>query len=461
MVRLLLSLRGMSIHTYIFNLSEDVWPFISALPTPARQAEIQENVWLSDREFLGLRAEYAGQDVQMLTPHQPPSEFYEYLESVIPGKTKFIVPQTHSGQISLDALNDEIVLSQLAKSDTISAYCPSTALYELMSDLDKRGGVQELIDVPSASSWQTVSAFSSKNGFRQLIESLNMPGLTLSPGQVFNDFEAAVEAAAARPAGRGVVLKTEKGHSGMGVSIFTPNQLSDDISIRTQQIRDQLLAENGFWSKFPIVVEDYIVTDPSIGGGVPNVEGYVDAQGKARVNYFCGMRVLPSGTFAGVEISSDIFSPPVKEKFMQIGETVGQIYAEHGYRGYYDVDMMAGQDGLLYLTESNIRRTGGTYAYHTARHFYGSDFADHHYILTNMLNLSPGEHTWSAIIEKNKDLFYKSGGEVGLIPTSPSLLSQGQFGYMVLAENRQQAYQIEADFQQNLENEQIYQKSSA
>lgn len=440
----------MPIHTYIFNLSEDVWPFIAALPASAREAEIQENAWLSDREFIGLRAEQAGQAVQMLTPHQPPSEFSNFLDSLIPGITESIVPEVHSGQISLDALNNETVLNKLAESATISAYCPSTAVYRLVSKLSDRGAAPVLADLPSPSSWEQVSAFSSKDGFRKLIESLNLPNLTLSPGEVFDDFETAVEAAAGRPAGRGVVLKTQKGHSGMGVAIFTPNKLNGDASARSQQIRQQLLKDNGFWAKFPIVVEDYIEPDTTVGGGVPNVEGYIDAQGKVKISYFCGMRVLPSGTFAGVEISTNIFSPELTNRLIQIGETVGQVYADHGYRGYFDVDMMAGKDGQLYLAESNIRRTGGTYAYHVARHFYGTDFAEHHYVLTNMMTLQPGDYTWSSIMEQNQDLFFKPGGEIGLIPTTPSLLNQGQFGYMVLAENREQAYQIETAFQRNL-----------
>jgi len=193
----------MPIHTYIFNLSEDVWPFIAALPASAREAEIQENAWLSDREFIGLRAEQAGQAVQMLTPHQPPSEFSNFLDSLIPGSTESIVPEVHSGQISLDALNNETVLNKLAESATISAYCPSIAVYRLVSKLTDRGAAPVLADLPSPSSWEQVSAFSSKDGFRKLIESLNLPNLTLSPGEVFDDFETAVEAAAGRPAGRG------------------------------------------------------------------------------------------------------------------------------------------------------------------------------------------------------------------------------------------------------------------
>ena len=40
---------------YIFNLSEDVWPFISAMSDPtARKQEIEENADLGDRDLFSF-----------------------------------------------------------------------------------------------------------------------------------------------------------------------------------------------------------------------------------------------------------------------------------------------------------------------------------------------------------------------------------------------------------------------
>jgi len=50
---------GSATTVFIDNMSEDVWPFIAALDSEeARRAEIEENVALTDRQYLGVRAEF-------------------------------------------------------------------------------------------------------------------------------------------------------------------------------------------------------------------------------------------------------------------------------------------------------------------------------------------------------------------------------------------------------------------
>ena len=50
---------------------------------------------------------------------------------------------------------------------------------------------------------------------------------------------------------------------------------------------------------------------------------------------------------------------------------MGEQYAKAGYRGYYDVDFIAGRGGELFITESNVRRTGGTHVYAVASRLFG------------------------------------------------------------------------------------------
>jgi hypothetical protein len=122
------------------------------------------------------------------------------------------------------------------------------------------------------------------------------------------------------------------------------------------------------------VVESYIKPDFSIGGGCPNIEGRVHENGRVELLFFCGMRINEHGVFQGVEIKDDVLPRRIKNAFDRIGKFIGKLYGKYGYRGYFDIDFLAGADGKLYLTESNIRRTGGTYSYYASKRLFGKKF---------------------------------------------------------------------------------------
>ena len=54
----------------------------------------------------------------------------------------------------------------------------------------------------------------------------------------------------------GIVLKTNKGHSGAGLLIFRPGDIPHDYSTCYQTMLKKL-KEEAYWSKFPIVIEKY------------------------------------------------------------------------------------------------------------------------------------------------------------------------------------------------------------
>ncbi len=68
-------------HTvYIFNMSEDVWPFIQAMnSSAARTREIEENADLGDRDLFSFCGE---ENMIFVLSEKVGSEFLEYFESL-------------------------------------------------------------------------------------------------------------------------------------------------------------------------------------------------------------------------------------------------------------------------------------------------------------------------------------------------------------------------------------------
>ena len=69
----------------------------------------------------------------------------------------------------------------------------------------------------------------------------------------------------------GVVIKTNKGHSGAGVLLLREGDLPTEYTACQKKILS-LLRKDEYWKLFPIIIESLISVNQSIGGGCPNVE---------------------------------------------------------------------------------------------------------------------------------------------------------------------------------------------
>src|SRR5438045_9668026 len=98
---------------YIFNMSEDVWPFINAMTNDKdRINEIQENAYLEDlRLFI-----FSGEDdhVYFICPAEVNEEFLTYYKDLFGNKHITIITMPHhGGEICEDIRKDETVIEQL------------------------------------------------------------------------------------------------------------------------------------------------------------------------------------------------------------------------------------------------------------------------------------------------------------------------------------------------------------
>ena len=410
---------------YISNISEDVWEFITSLDPNTMSNEIEENTFLSDRAIFTLPDSSVFIAAKSISP-----QYKDYITSLIHlDDFHVIIPQNADGQLSLDLTNDLPLIKTLSQFGQINltAYSSTSQLYQLHQKLIQSGLTVNLPLSPQPQHQDTVDNFGSKSGIRRLVESLKDPDIFMAPGQIFDSKATALKYASEKlNQSEGVVIKTNRGHAGMGVIVLPPGS-----SI------PKTFETDAYWDKFPIVVEKYIDVDPSIGGGFPNLEYLIDASGRVQLLYSCGMSMSSPGVFSGVEIGFGALPSVVLDKMIKIGQKIGQKYSNSGYCGYFDIDFAAGKDGKLYITESNLRQTGGSHVYHLAQRLFGQDFDQKTYIISdNTFSLPPSNWTFSSISQLFQPILYNPDTKEGIVIVSENMLSRNQLSYVAFAPDR-------------------------
>lgn len=422
-----------------------------------RVSEIEENALLSDRELFSCGN---WSEPYFILPKQVSNAFLSYYKNVFGLKhVEVMTPENHSGEICLDILKDTALMTKLialGKSRPIElvAYSSTFQFLKLVTELEKKGVTVLTPESPLRENYWTTNFYGSKTGLRQLLWKFpeSTTKLKMPDGYIiFGNKDIASMAADAYKRKSAAVIKTAKGHAGAGVMIIPPGSLSDNFNQNRIAIKRRLAAEP-YWNRFPTVVEDFIDIDKTIGGGNPNVELRVDPAGKVSFLYSCGMRVTPEGVFKGVEIHKDALPKKLVEAMTHAGKVIGQHYADSGYRGYFDVDCVVAKDGTPYIAESNVRRTGGTHVYHTLCTLVGPEFMHRVYAVSTNIYSLPGTKTitFSEMLNVLDSLLFAPKTQEGVILISANLLSQRQFGYIVVGKNKERTLAIETNMEKLL-----------
>lgn len=445
---------------YIFNMSEDVWPFIGAMSDAnARSAEIVENGYLGDVRMF----QFAGVDDEVLyiTPQGVSQDFLEYFRSLFPNThLSVLTTGQHSGEISKDILHDPSIMNAFieaansSKKLTMTCYSVSQQFLHLVHALREKGLTIVTPEAPDEEDAWTVNFFGSKSGIRQLAQqSTNEePDFKMADGVICFGIEDASKIAAIRYVKEhGVVIKTNKGHSGLGVEIFRPGELPDDFHACQANIF-ALLQKDAYWQKFPIIIEKFINVSLTVAGGNPNVEFKISRNGRIDFLYHCGVLVNKEGEFHGIEIGHDIMPERVAAQIKDTGFYIAERFAASGYRGYFDVDYVAGKNGEIYVAESNVRSTGGTFVYTTAIALFGENFMFDTYLFSNNGYMIPHfKHlTFNSLKTRLSSILFNKDTKEGLILTSENLLRMQKFSFIVFAKTKKRAYEIEMTMEELL-----------
>ncbi len=435
----------------IFNCSEDVWPFIEAYGDKKLQKwEIDENVNLADKDLFSMSEEF---EFTFITGKPLDPAFVDYYKELCEVRDlEVLVTKKHTGLLCKDILADEDLMKRLVKLGktyqrlNLTAYSTTSYFLDLVEKLREKGVNVRTSEAPNKADAWTVNFYGSKSGIRQLTQTngtmradLKMPSGVITSGI----FDAAKIAANKYVKEGGVVIKTNKGHAGAGVLIFRKGDLPKNFEECDKKIVE-ILSKDAYWEKFPIVVESLVIPNMKIGGGFPNAEFFIRPDGVVEFLYFCGMRVNDKGEFSGVEIGEEVLPKRVASRITDIGYLIGEQFSKDGYRGYYDVDFIAEKGGGLYLSESNVRVTGGTHVYETGKELVGRGFTKKSYIVSNnMYKIEPKKYTFEKLIKVMEPVLFSRKTKEGLVICSSNLLPDGYLAYIVFGKNKKRAEVIE------------------
>ncbi len=424
-----------------------------------RQFEIDWNANLAERDLLSIAEE---NDAIFISPRPIKDSFLTYYQQVFGQKhIQILVPKTHTGEICEDIINDNELIDELIKAAnsvkklTLISYSTSPQFLHLVSKLQKKDITVYTPESPEVPSAWTVNFYGSKSGIRQLAQKSGAiePDFKIADGLICSStYDAAMIAAHKYIKEDGVVIKTNKGHSGAGVLLLRPGDLPKEYEACEQAIH-AMLKKDKYWEEFPIVIEDLLNVNPSIGGGFPNVEFKIQKSGKIELLYYCAMRVDKNGVYKGQEMHTSVIPERLAARIIDTGFFIGEQYAAAGYRGYFDVDFVAAKNGEIYVTESNARRTGGTHMYKTAVNLIGKEFMTDSYTLSNNdYSLSKGKKpSFESILRVLSPVLFDKKTKEGVVLASSNLLEQGKFAYIIFGKNEKRSLEIEAEMEHLLQ----------
>lgn len=442
---------------YIFNMSEDVWSFITAMSdAQARAKEISENEDLADHALFNFAQD---DNVLFIGSKLISDEFLSYFVSLFGNKNiRTTRTKVHTGVICDDILQDQELMSEIvqaangAKKLNLVSYTTSQPFLRLADELRKKGVTVITPESPEEESAWTVNFFGSKSGIRQLAQQslAKEPDFVMADGLILMGTDDAARIAATKYIKEGgVVIKTNKGHAGMGVLIFRPDDLPKEFRACEEAIL-AMLKKDKYWSTFPIIVESFISIAETVGGGSPNVEFRITKTGRIECTFYGGMRVNRDGVFQGMEIGSDALNERIATRLMDTGYFIAEQYRAAGYRGYFDVDFVASKSGQIYVTESNVRHTGCTHVYPMATKLFGKDFMYDTYMLCHSSYKIPGKKqlTFAQVKSMLKPILFDSVKKEGLIITSEnSLYNRHSLEYVIFGQTKKRAYELESQLE--------------
>jgi len=444
---------------YIFNMSEDVWSFINAISNRKfHQWEIDDNADLSDRGELFSNADEDG--LIYISPKKLDEAYVAYVKELFNIKSlEILVPEIHTGVICDDIRHDEKIMNRLieaanaVKKLTLTSYSTSPQFLNLVETLKSKGITVYTPESPEINCAWTVNFYGSKSGIRQLVQmsGAKEPDLKMPEGVIVTGIIDAAKIAANKfVKENGVVIKTNKGHSGSGVLIFREKDLPNEYTECEKAIH-AILAKDAYWEQFPIVVESLVNVNATVAGGFPNVEFKIQKNGKIEFLYYCGMRVTKEGVFQGIEINQDVVNDRVAARMIDTGFFVAEQYAAAGYRGYFDVDFIAAKNGEIYVTESNTRRTGGTHAYKAGKLLVGKEFMKETYILSdNAVVLPERLSTFEKVYQTLLPVLFDKQTKEGVVIASANLIRQHRLAFVIFGTNEKRALEIETKMKELL-----------
>lgn len=286
---------------------------------------------------------------------------------------------------------------------------------------------------PDAALIKLIYELNMKSGFRQIVEDL---GFATPPGIVCEDKEGLLRAIELMfQSHETIIIKFNRSSNGYGHWIINKNEFqSFHFNARVDQYLTRYQQPKNF------VVEAFINIK-----AVPSVEIIVDEQGP-HLLYMCNQR-CPQAAYSGMVTPPQGLSPKIIETLMQAGDEFGRYVFDKGFRGIFDIDTCLDENDKLYFTETNFRRTAGTFIDMLAKQLIAHDYYQHHVWIQDA-KLSPTVTSFAMArkLLSQSALNYSHESKTGVILYADTFNEDHKCRYVIFAKDYLIAQSIENEF---------------
>jgi hypothetical protein len=387
----------------------------------------------------------AGEDDIVITPEPIGREIKEYAAHIRRTKLDrvrcYAPPGDDCAPLADRVRQDHELMQVLADhaashpGAAVTCFCPDRPTLDLLRELGLR--LKHYDAEPSAETVAMFYRLNTKSGFRDAAQAI---GLRIVEGRHCDGgglLAAALELGADWPA---VIVKANRSSNGYGHTVI---QIKDTDP---RVVEARILALRQAWRPLPdaFVVERYMNFVR-----LPSVEIEVGASGP-RLLYICDQRCR-NNAWAGMWTPPQGVDDAYMETLIDIGMRFGRHVHGRGFRGVCDVDCGVAEDGVFVVTESNFRRTGGTYLDRLARTLVSENYLDTHVWLADTSLGRRTDFTAGVAALRAEGLEFDDASKEGVVLTADTLRFDGKWRYLILARDHQRAQAIEARLAQVLE----------
>ena len=323
----------------------------------------------------------------------------------------------------------------------ISPYCATEKFTLLVENLRKKELDFSVLEMPAEKSKWFVSYLDSKIGSRIEIGRIkdiheNVPSSIMCKNQ-----EEAIKVILwFYENDRSCVLKANFGESGWG-TVFVKRENFRNSKEVIKYIRKEFKTDS-IWNDELILVEEYKIPSKKLSSGSPSSELFLSDKG-VKITYLCDQVLGNKGDFLGVALGKNLLNKRISDELKIISLQVGKKFLELGYRGFFDIDFILSENDVPYIIETNMRRTGGTHVYDTARTIFGNNWEDKCFVISQD-NFSYGKKMLNeeAILDKMKKIAYPINGKNEGVIISIINKWKPNFGFIILSESNKKALDI-------------------
>jgi len=366
-------------------------------------------------------------------------------------------PKSYSQSLCNDILLDSNCYQVLAETIRASD-CPQVItwgstpdVFRLKSHLDAEKLIANWVELPQFEVQWAANFVGSKSGFRQLLHSINKrkSHIRIPEGYICADREEAlgvVDFFLRR--GKSSILKPNRSFGGWGSCVFSVDEKSETPTHKLAQLES---AYGGLITGGTFVVEEFIQPIEYLGEPlIPTVNALITSDDRTAVQFLSRMRIADSTKYWGVEIGYGSLPKEIENAMVEIAVECGAEAAKLGYRGWFDVDLIVGNDGYLYCTEMNARRTSPVYAFEIWRKLSKLYDREDLYLSSNDHASLPSDFhgVYAGLRQALIDLYFPINGQPrGIIICMATPVDEdfGYTGYVAIGGGREDVAMLEAE----------------